>query len=252
MLIWASLSLSWYFQCNISCVIITPSVLLVCNILFAGDADRLWTVEEASKNLAVPLQDKEANNEKPQWRTRLKGCARFDKKLTNLELEPKPVYDTRHDLSFHTPTGRTVRCKVKRKSTLNWNIAIWLYCSGNTLFCNYWNSLPGSVVTATDKPKRLLNILMLEILFQMIVCLWFLEEGKVLFPSFFMTTHASDETPFCSDKIFLNYLNKKCWRHYIPFFISTLHEYFHRYLISTSKQGVYRCWHWVLIEILYS
>ena len=77
---------------------------------FAGDADRLWTLEEASENLAVPLQDKEEYRK--EWRTAFKKDVIFDEK-TNLEkYQEKPVCITRHDLIFKTPSERTVSCKV--------------------------------------------------------------------------------------------------------------------------------------------
>ena len=84
---------------------------------FAGDADGLWTLEEASENLAVPLQDmeedrKEGYDKNPQWRTAFKKDVTFDER-TNLEKYlDKPVCTTRHDLRFKTLNGRTIRCNV--------------------------------------------------------------------------------------------------------------------------------------------
>ena len=168
----------WCFQSN-------RCLHVCCNMrsrsrsrsLLPEDAGSMWTTEEASKKLAVALQDKtgdgeeetnekpqdktgddeeeknekpqdktgddeeeknekpqdktgddeegkndkpqdktgddeEEKNEKPQWQTAFKEGVDFDE--TNLkEHLKKPEYDTRHDLNFLTPTGRTVRCKVR-------------------------------------------------------------------------------------------------------------------------------------------
>ena len=108
----------WCFQSN-------RCLHVCCNMrsrsrsrsLLPEDAGSMWTTEEASKKLAVALQDKtgddeEETNEKPQWQTAFKEGVDFDE--TNLkEYLKKPEYDTRHDLNFLTPAGRTVRCKVR-------------------------------------------------------------------------------------------------------------------------------------------
>ena len=77
------------------------------------DAANIWTLDEASENLAVPLRRTKGNNEKPQWETAFKEGVTFDEKNNLGKFLKKPVYDTRHDLSFLTPSGRPVRCKVK-------------------------------------------------------------------------------------------------------------------------------------------
>ena len=91
--------------------------------IFADDASRCWTIEKASENLALSLRDEERddmeeNNEQPQWLTVFKEGVTFDEKATMEKLLKKPEYDTRHDFSFLTPTGRPVRCKVKQRVVL--------------------------------------------------------------------------------------------------------------------------------------
>ena len=94
------------------------------------DAANIWTLDEASKNLAVPIRRTKGNKGKPQWETAFKEGVTFDEKTTLGKYLTKPVYDTRHDLSFLTPSGRPVRCKVKRKSGVILyvaiNITVWI------------------------------------------------------------------------------------------------------------------------------
>ena len=90
--------------------LLMAGILKNCISLWAEETRNLWTVEEASTKLAV-LPDV-----RPALLTAFKGGMLFDEK-TNLNafLKKKTysVHDTRHDLSFLTPSARMVRCKVK-------------------------------------------------------------------------------------------------------------------------------------------
>ena len=75
----------------------------------------MWTVEEASSKLAIPPDGSDVQRE---WWTTFEGGITFEeeKGLEYLEKHTYPVYDTRYDLTFLTPSAREVRCKVKRES----------------------------------------------------------------------------------------------------------------------------------------
>lgn len=90
--------------------LLLAGILKNCISLWAEETRNLWTVEEASTKLAV-LPDV-----RPALLTAFKGGMRFDEKTNLNEFLKKKTYsvhDTRHDLSFLTPSARMVRCKVK-------------------------------------------------------------------------------------------------------------------------------------------
>ena len=83
----------------------------ILNFIFFSieDTRKLWTVKEASSKLAVPPDGG------PEWSTRFK-VIKVDKKIhLFLKKQVYSVHDTRHDLSFLTPSKRKVRCKVRWK-----------------------------------------------------------------------------------------------------------------------------------------
>ena len=79
-----------------------------------ADKDGRWTVEEASSKLAIPSDGSDVQRE---WWTTFGGGVAFEeeKGLEYLEKHTNPVYDTRYDLTFLTPSSRKLRCKVKRE-----------------------------------------------------------------------------------------------------------------------------------------
>ncbi|KAL9950375.1 hypothetical protein ACROYT_G042863 [Oculina patagonica] len=75
-----------------------------------ADVDEVWNIKEAVDKL-----QKSASGKKSEWRVAFKEGVQIDKKVLQETFSAQPAeenYTARYDLSFLTPQGRSIRCKV--------------------------------------------------------------------------------------------------------------------------------------------
>ena len=75
-----------------------------------ADVDEIWNITEAVDKLQTS-----ASGKKKDWRVAFKEGVQIDRKVLHETFTAQPVeesYTARYDLSFITPQGRSIRCKV--------------------------------------------------------------------------------------------------------------------------------------------
>ena len=88
------------------------------------DEEGEWTVAEVAQHLALTREERDEGERHAQWRTIFREGVTFDADRALGKLD-RPAFAMRHDVNFLTPSGRAVRCKVRRESCNE----IWLYTS---------------------------------------------------------------------------------------------------------------------------
>ena len=78
-----------------------------CSHVNVEDADKEWTVEEATQNLAHTRPGERY----PRWRTHLGKKFRIP-----FDLEARPVHGVRYDVSFVTPSIKILCCRVRTEN----------------------------------------------------------------------------------------------------------------------------------------